>query len=97
MSTRLKEKQAHNRFLNHSSHLLYENQFLVQKKFITYSVEKSFLYTCSSIHKTPHGQNIAPGTKTTVNNGIAIKRSQGERHAVCLPQLRWSDVEKASK
>ncbi|KRX48137.1 hypothetical protein T08_7021 [Trichinella sp. T8] len=61
------------------------------------SVEKSFLYTCSSIHKTPHGQNIAPGTKTTVNNGIAIKRSQGERHAVCLPQLRWSDVEKASK
>ncbi|KRX71491.1 hypothetical protein T06_16262, partial [Trichinella sp. T6] len=61
------------------------------------NVEKSFLYTCTSIRKTPHGQNIAPGTKTTVNNGIAIKRSQGERHAVRLPQLRWSDVEKASK
>ncbi|KRZ76333.1 hypothetical protein T10_13079 [Trichinella papuae] len=49
-------------------------------------VEKSFLYTYSSLSKTPHDKNITPGTKTTVtqrqllplffstvNNGIAIK------------------------
>ncbi|KRX33371.1 hypothetical protein T05_15033 [Trichinella murrelli] len=31
------------------------------------------------------------------NNGIAIKRSTGQRPVIYLPQLRWSAAEKASK
>ncbi|KRZ65468.1 hypothetical protein T10_10880 [Trichinella papuae] len=54
-------------------------------------------------------KNIAQCTKTIVtqrqllplffsveNNRIAIKRSEGQRHVIYLPQLRWSAAEKAS-
>ncbi|KRZ75913.1 hypothetical protein T10_8740 [Trichinella papuae] len=84
------------------------DQILLSLKFNTF-VEKSFLNTCSSVPKIPRDQNTTPGTKTTmtqhqlpplffspVNNGIAIKRSKGQRHPIYLTQPRSSAAEKAS-